>query len=51
MGLQPSEITQDGAEGRPLRWLVGQALAGEHGQLRAGGLRQPVLHVVEVLFL
>lgn len=51
MGLQPSEVTQDGAEGWPLGWLIGQALAGKHGQLRARGFRQLVLLLVEVLFL
>lgn len=51
MGLQPSEVTQDGAEGWPLGWLIGQALAGKHGQLRARGFRQLVLLLVEVFFL
>lgn len=49
--LQPSEVTQDGAEGRPLGWLIGQALAGKHGQLQTRGFRQLVLLLVEVLFL
>ena len=51
LGLQLSEVTQDGAEGWPLGWLVGQALAGEFGQLWAGRLRQFVLFLVEALFL
>lgn len=51
LGLQLSEVTQDGAEGGPLSWFIGQALAGECGQLRAGGLRKPVLLLVETLFL
>jgi hypothetical protein len=51
VGLQPSEVAQDGAEGWPLGGLIGQALAGECGQLRAGGLRQLVLLLVETLFL
>ena len=51
LGLQLSEVTQDGAEGWPLGWLIGQALAGECGQLWARGLRQLVLLLVEALFL
>lgn len=51
LGLQLSEVTQDGAEGGPLSWFVGQALADECGQLRAGGLRKQVLLLVEALFL
>lgn len=51
MGLQLSEVTQDGAEGWPLGWLIGQALAGEYGQLWARGLRQLLLLLVEALFL
>lgn len=49
--LQPSEVTQDGAEGRSLGWLIGQALAGKHGQLQARRFRQLVLLLVEMLFL
>lgn len=51
LGLQLSEVTQDGAEGGPLSCFIGQALTGECGQLRAGGLGKPVLLLVEALFL
>lgn len=51
LGLQLSKVTQDGAEGWPLGPLIGQALAGKHGQLWARGFRQLVLLLVEVLFL
>lgn len=33
--LQPGEVPQNGSERWPLCWFVGQALAGECGQLRA----------------
>lgn len=31
MELKVSKVTKDGAEGGPLGWLIGQALAGECG--------------------
>lgn len=35
LGLQVSEVMQDGAEGEPLSWFRGQVLADEQGQLWA----------------
>lgn len=35
LGLQVSEVMQDGAEGEPLSWFRDQVLADEQGQLWA----------------
>lgn len=51
LGLQLCKVSKDGAEGGPLGRLVGEALADERGQLRAGGFWKLMLLLVEALFL